>query len=128
MDGEQMTRRGLLAAAAGLGVGLRVTAAPAEEPFPKDAAEVRQRLIEGNKRFVAGESIYGHTSKGVSEGYGNESSQAPYTAALAASHSFPGAPGETNRPHPPPARTGLPQQSPSKTSARASCLGALPQS
>jgi carbonic anhydrase len=63
MDGKRMTRRGLLAAAAGLGVGLRATAAPAGESFPKDAAEARQRLVEGNMRFVAGESIYGHTSK-----------------------------------------------------------------
>jgi carbonic anhydrase len=85
MDGKQMTRRGLLAAAAGLGVGLRATAAPAEEAFPKDAAEARQRLIEGNKRFVAGESAYGHTSKEWRQQLAG--GQKPFAAVLGCSDS-----------------------------------------
>jgi carbonic anhydrase len=62
-----MTRRRLLASAAGLGAGLSVPTAlwagGADEVVPKDAAEARQRLLEGNKRFVGGESIHGHASK-----------------------------------------------------------------
>jgi carbonic anhydrase len=62
-----MTRRRLLTSAAGLGAGVAVPAAlwagGAEEASPRDAAEARRRLLEGNKRFVAGESIHGHTGK-----------------------------------------------------------------
>ena len=62
-----MTRRRLLASAAGLGAGLSVPTAlwagGGDEAAPKDAAEARQRLLEGNKRFVAGESAHGHTGK-----------------------------------------------------------------
>ncbi len=85
MDGKPMTRRGLLAAAAGLGLGLRATAAPAEEPFPKDSAEARRRLIEGNKRFMAGESIYGHTSKEWRQQLAG--GQKPFAAVLGCSDS-----------------------------------------
>jgi carbonic anhydrase len=67
MDRELMTRRRLLTSAAGLGAGLALPAAVwaggAEEPFPRDAAEARRRLLEGNRRFVAGESLHGHTSR-----------------------------------------------------------------
>jgi carbonic anhydrase len=67
MDGKRMTRRRLLTSAAALGAGLTVPpalwAGGADEAVPRDAAEARQRLLEGNKRFVAGESIHGHGSK-----------------------------------------------------------------
>jgi carbonic anhydrase len=67
MSGKWITRRRLLTSAAGLGAGAVVPAAlwagGADEPFPKDAAEARQRLLEGNKRFVAGESAHGHTGQ-----------------------------------------------------------------
>jgi carbonic anhydrase len=33
------------------------------EAAPRDAAEARQRLLDGNQRFVAGESIHGHANK-----------------------------------------------------------------
>jgi carbonic anhydrase len=56
-----------LASAAGLGAGLTVSeaiwAGGRDEVVPQDAAKARQRLLEGNKRFIAGESIHGHTSK-----------------------------------------------------------------
>jgi len=67
MDGNRMTRRQLLTSAAGLGAGLTVPTAlwagGADEAVPQDAAEARQRLLEGNKRFVAGESTHAHASK-----------------------------------------------------------------
>ena len=67
MDGKLMTRRRLLTSAAGLGAGLTVPTAlwagGADEAVPQDAAEARQRLLEGNKRFVAGESTHAHASK-----------------------------------------------------------------
>ena len=62
-----MTRRRLLTSVAGLGAGLTVPTAlwagEADELVPQDAAEARQQLLEGNKRFVAGDSTHGHTSK-----------------------------------------------------------------
>jgi carbonic anhydrase len=68
MNGKRLTRRGLLASAAGLGAGLTVPTAlwaggADEAPPPKDPAEAQERLLEGNKRFVAGESNHGHASK-----------------------------------------------------------------
>ena len=67
MDEKLVTRRRLLAAAAGLGAGLTVPEAlwarGADEAVPQDAAQARQRLLDGNKRFIAGESIHGHASK-----------------------------------------------------------------
>lgn len=67
MDGKQMTRRRLLISIAGAGAGLTVPkalwAAGADEAVPRSAAEARQRLLEGNKRFVAGASIHGHASQ-----------------------------------------------------------------
>jgi carbonic anhydrase len=67
MDGKLMTRRRLLTSAAGLGAGLAVPealwAGRADEAVPQDAAQARQRLLEGNKRFVAEESIHDHASK-----------------------------------------------------------------
>jgi carbonic anhydrase len=67
MDGNSMTRRRLLTSAAGLGAGLApavpLWAWSADESFPKDAAEARERLLKGNQRFVAGESIHAHASK-----------------------------------------------------------------
>jgi carbonic anhydrase len=67
MDGKMITRRQVLTSAAGLGAGLTVPGAlwarGADEAAPKDASEARQRLLEGNKRFVAGESIHAHASK-----------------------------------------------------------------
>jgi RHS repeat-associated protein len=38
-------------------------AAGADPPSPRNAAEARQRLINGNKRFAVGESIHDHASK-----------------------------------------------------------------
>jgi carbonic anhydrase len=68
MNGKLMTRRSLLTAAAGLGAGLTVPTAlwagRTDEAVPQDAAEARQRLFEGNKRFVAGKSAHGHEGKG----------------------------------------------------------------
>jgi carbonic anhydrase len=62
-----MTRRRLLTSAAGLGAGLAVPKAlwaeVTDEADPKNASEARLRLLEGNKRFVAGQSIHGHASK-----------------------------------------------------------------
>jgi carbonic anhydrase len=67
MEGKLMTRRRLLTSAAGLGAGLTVPEAlwaeRADEAAPQDAAAARQRLLEGNKRFAAGESVHGHASK-----------------------------------------------------------------
>ena len=67
MDGNRMTRRQLLTSAAGLGAGLTVPTAlwagGTDEAVPQDAAEAQRRLLEGNKRFAAGESIHGHASK-----------------------------------------------------------------
>jgi carbonic anhydrase len=67
MDGKPMTRRQLLTSAAGLGTGLTVPTAlwagRADEAVPQDAAEARQRLLDGNKRFIAGKSIHDHASK-----------------------------------------------------------------
>jgi carbonic anhydrase len=62
-----MTRRRLLGSAAGLGLGLAVPTAlwvrSADEAVPKNATEARQRLVDGNKRFIAGQSVHGHASK-----------------------------------------------------------------
>jgi carbonic anhydrase len=67
MDGKRMTRRWLLTSAVGFGAGLTVPealwAGGADEAAPPDAAQARQRLLEGNKRFIAGESIHAHASK-----------------------------------------------------------------
>jgi carbonic anhydrase len=67
MGSNKMTRRRLLAAAAGLSAGVALPAllraAGADQLSPRNAAEARQRLIDGNKRFVAGESIHDHASK-----------------------------------------------------------------
>jgi carbonic anhydrase len=67
MDGKRMTRRRVLTSAAGLGAGLALPAAlwagGGDEPFPKDASEARKRLLAGNQRFAAGESIHVHASK-----------------------------------------------------------------
>jgi carbonic anhydrase len=67
MGGKKMTRRQLVASAAGLGAGLALPgvlwAAGSDQPSPRNAAEARQRLSDGNKRFAAGESIHDHASK-----------------------------------------------------------------
>jgi carbonic anhydrase len=67
MNGKQMTRRRLLTSVAGLGAELTVPTAlwagGADEAVPQDASAARQRLLEGNKRFVTGESAHGHASK-----------------------------------------------------------------
>jgi carbonic anhydrase len=67
MDGKLMTRRRLLTSAAGLGACLTVPealwAGGVDETVSQDAAQARQRLLEGNKRFAAGESIHGHEGK-----------------------------------------------------------------
>jgi carbonic anhydrase len=67
MEENLMTRRRLLTSAVGLGAGLTVPTAlwagGADEGVAQDAAEARQRLLEGNKRFVAGVSAHGHASK-----------------------------------------------------------------
>jgi carbonic anhydrase len=67
MDSKKITRRRLLISTAGLGAGVAVPAplwaAGADQLPPRSAAEARQRLLDGNKRFVAGESIHDHTSK-----------------------------------------------------------------
>jgi carbonic anhydrase len=67
MGSKKMTRRQLVASAAGLSAGLALPgvlwAAGADQPSPRNAAEAGQRLIDGNKRFAAGESIHDHASK-----------------------------------------------------------------
>jgi carbonic anhydrase len=67
MDGKLITRRRLLTSATGVGGGLMLPAAlwagGTGEAAPRDAAEARQRLLDGNQRFVAGESIHGHANK-----------------------------------------------------------------
>jgi carbonic anhydrase len=93
MHDHKTTRRRLLASAAGVGLGL---AAPPlawaddpkprpEEPPPKDAKEALQRLVAGNKRFVAGESAHGHTSKEWRKGL--VGGQQPFAAVLGCSDS-----------------------------------------
>jgi carbonic anhydrase len=66
MRQKLITRRRVLSAAAGLGTVLGLPdglwAGGGDEPFPKDAAEARQRLLQGNERFVAGHSVHGHAS------------------------------------------------------------------
>jgi carbonic anhydrase len=89
MGEKPMTRRRLLASVAGLGAGGAVPAAlwagGADERSPGDAAAARQRLIDGNKRFAAGESIHGHASgewrKGLTGG------QKPFAVILGCSDS-----------------------------------------
>jgi carbonic anhydrase len=89
MDGKLMTRRRLLASAAGLGAGLTfptaLWASGADEAVPRDATEARQRLLEGNKRFVAGESIHGHASKDWRKTL--TAGQKPFAAILSCSDS-----------------------------------------
>jgi carbonic anhydrase len=89
MNARPITRRRLLTSTAGLGAGLvapaGLWAAGADEPPPRDAAEARQRLIEGNKRFVAGESIHGHASKEWRKRL--TASQKPFAAILGCSDS-----------------------------------------
>ncbi len=70
MDSHWISRRRLLRSAAGLGLGLAASSviraddpAPPAETFPKDAKEALQRLVAGNKRFVAEEPMHGRTSK-----------------------------------------------------------------
>ena len=70
MSGNKISRRQLLASAAGTGLALATPsavfagaeAAPPAETVPHDPKEALQRLIAGNKRFVAAESIHGHTT------------------------------------------------------------------
>ncbi len=90
MHEHMISRRRLLAAAAGAGLGLVAPAAARaraaqDEPFPKDAGEARQRLVAGNKRFVAGESIHPRATKEwrqrLSKG------QKPFAAVLCCSDS-----------------------------------------
>lgn len=88
----KMTRRRLLASAAGVGLGL---AAPslllADEPkapdeaFPKSPKEALQRLIEGNKRFVAEQPEHGRTSKEYRKELAG--GQQPFAAILGCSDS-----------------------------------------
>jgi carbonic anhydrase len=89
MDGKLMTRRRLLSSAAGLGAGLAVPTAlwagGTDEAVPRDAAEARQRLLEGNRRFVAGESIHGHASKDWRKRL--TTGQKPFAAVLGCSDS-----------------------------------------
>jgi carbonic anhydrase len=67
MTEKRMTRRRLFASAAGLGAGLTVPttlwAGGVDESPPQNPVEAQQRLLEGNKRFVAAESAHGHESK-----------------------------------------------------------------
>ena len=67
MDGNLITRRRLLATAAGFSAGLTVPralwAGEPDEGVPQNSTEARQRLLDGNKRFVAGESHHDHASK-----------------------------------------------------------------
>jgi carbonic anhydrase len=89
MNGKLITRRRLLTSAAGLGAGLTVPTAlwagGTDEVVPKDATEARQRLIEGNKRFVTGESIHGHASKQWRKGL--TAGQKPFATILGCSDS-----------------------------------------
>jgi carbonic anhydrase len=89
MGGELITRRRLLASAAGLGAGLALPAAlragEAEQPFPANAAEARQRLLEGNERFMAGKSFHPHASREWRKRL--TAAQKPFAAILACSDS-----------------------------------------
>ena len=89
MGSKKMTRRRLLTSAAGLGAGAALPAAlwaaGADEPPPRNAAEARLRLIDGNKRFVAGESRHGHAGKGWLKGL--TAGQKPFAAILGCSDS-----------------------------------------
>ena len=90
MTHRMISRRRLLAAAAGVGLGLAASSViraddlkPApEEPFPKDAKEALQRLVAGNKRFVAGESIHPRATKEWRQRL--TKGQKPFAAVLAA--------------------------------------------
>jgi carbonic anhydrase len=89
MGSKKMTRRQLVAAAAGLGAGAALPgvlwAAGADQPSHRNAAEARQRLIDGNKRFAAGESIHDHASKEWRKRL--TAGQKPFAAILACSDS-----------------------------------------
>ena len=89
MDGMKLTRRRLLTSAAGLGAGAALPAAlwavGADEPPPRNAAEARQRLIDGNKRFVAGESVHAHAAKDWLRGL--TAGQKPFAVVLGCSDS-----------------------------------------
>jgi carbonic anhydrase len=64
MHGKRITRRRLLTSAAGLGAGMTAPAAlwagGGDESAPQSTAEARQRLLDGNRRFVTGQSIHRH--------------------------------------------------------------------
>jgi carbonic anhydrase len=83
MSDDLISRRSLLASAVGTGLALAAPAAmcaPPSEAVPKDPKESLERLKAGNKRFVAGESIHGHTtSEWRKELVGG---QAPFAAIL----------------------------------------------
>ena len=94
MHESMISRRRLLAAAAGAGLGLAASSviraddpkpAPEDEPFPKDAKEALQRLVAGNKRFVAGESIHPRATKEWRQRL--TKGQKPFAAVLSCSDS-----------------------------------------
>jgi carbonic anhydrase len=57
----------------------------ADETPPRDAAGARRRLVEGNRRFVAGESHHDHASKEWRKRLAAE--QKPFAAVLGCSDS-----------------------------------------
>jgi len=58
---------------------------PADEPSPKDAKEALQRLVAGNKRFVADEPIHPRASREWRKGL--TGGQKPFAAVLSCSDS-----------------------------------------
>jgi carbonic anhydrase len=64
---RKLTRRRLLSSAAGLGAALTVPtelwAQKNDDSVPQDATEARLRLLKGNERFVAGQSVHDHSNK-----------------------------------------------------------------
>jgi carbonic anhydrase len=67
MNNKLITRRRLLSSAAGLSAALTVPtklwAQKGEEGFPQGATDAQQRLLKGNERFAAGQSVHDHASK-----------------------------------------------------------------
>ena len=92
MDRFWLSRRRMLASAVGIGLGLAAPAVtPAEdptqspeEPFPKDAKEAQRRLIGGNKRSFAGQSIHPRATEWRQR---LTRSQKPFAAVLGCSDS-----------------------------------------
>ena len=93
MMNDLISRRRLLASAAGIGLGLAASSViraddakpPPEEPFPKDAKAALQRLVVGNKRFVEDEPIHPHADREWRKGL--TGGQKPFATVLCCSDS-----------------------------------------